>query len=489
MIKHLLSVAAILILALTQYAVAYDEDYPMFSAYPNADRRYSEMTDYEKISLPLSIVDHKTPVAFTPLILVGDVYKHTYEIESVSSLKVFENYQTAAKQAGFKLLYSCALEACGTEKQAQDLGGLLSINENVYNSYQNPYYWIGEKTSAKGKIIVAWFIGAYNTEVNAHQVVVETEPLETNLIKVDEAYADPSAGVTQTDTLSEEEKAKDHSMLSRYPGAKLRYVEKTDTETIELPFAKNATSQSSLKLTGDLYRHQYEIANTSSLKVYENYKNALTKAGFNLLSQCELVQCGNKEDAQKLGGKVSINENVYNSYSNPYYLLAKKVVSDRNIYVALFIGAYNTEVTLQQVVLEEKAVQTGLITVNADTLKQQIDAEGKALIYGIYFDTGKATIKSESKPTLDAIAELLKKNPMLLLYVVGHTDDTGSVASNLDLSKQRAKSVVDALISSYQIAASRLQAEGVGPYAPASNNTSDTGKQKNRRVELVARLQ
>lgn len=489
MIKNLLAILIMSLLALTQQAMAYNEDYPMFSAYPDAKRRYAEMTDYEKISLPLSIVERKNPVAFTPLILVGDVYKYTYEINNVSSLKVFENYQAAAKQAGFKLLYSCALEACGTEKQAQDLGGLVAINENVYNSYRNPYYWIGEKTSAKGKIVVAWFVGAYNTEVNAHQVIVETEPLETNLIKVNAAYADPSAGVTQTDSLSAEEKAKDHAILSRYPGAKLRYVEKTDTETIELPFAKNAAGQTPLKLTGDLYRHQYEIANTSSLKIYENYKNALTKAGFSFLSQCELVQCGNKEEAQKLGGKVSINDNVYNSYSNPYYLLAKKVVSDRNIYIALFIGAYNTEVALQQVILEEKSVQTGLITINADELKQQIDLDGKALIYGIYFDTGKASIKPESKPTLDAIAELLKKNPSLLLYVVGHTDDTGSVASNLDLSKQRAKSVVDALISGYQIAASRLQAEGVGPYAPASNNTSDAGKQKNRRVELVKRLQ
>ncbi|HSX85069.1 MAG TPA: OmpA family protein, partial [Cellvibrio sp.] len=109
-------------------------------------------------------------------------------------------------------------------------------------------------------------------------------------------------------------------------------------------------------------------------------------------------------------------------------------------------------------------------------------------IYGIYFDTGKAEVKAESKPTLDAIAELLKRNPDLLLYVVGHTDDTGDGDANLSLSKQRADSVVAVLIKDYQVSASRLQAQGVGPYAPAGNNTSDSGKQKNRRVELVKRL-
>lgn len=489
MMKHLASFSIISLLVLSQSATAYDQDYPMFSAYPGADREYARMTDYEKITLPLSKVDNKNPVPFTPVILIGDVYKHTYEIDNVSSLKVFENYQAAAKQAGFNPLFTCSLDACGTEDQAKDLGAILSISNNVYNSYRNPYYWIGEKTTSKGKLIAAWFIGAYETEVTVQQVIVETEPLETNLIQVNSAYADPNGGLTKTEALSDEEKAKDHPMLTRYPGADLEYVRKTDTETVEIPFAKNAASQTPLKLTGDLYRHLYEIDNTSTLKVYENYKAALTKGGFSFLSQCELTQCGDDEDTKELGGKISINKNVYNNYRNPYYLLAKKAISDRNVYIALFIGAYETEVAVQQVILEEKSVQTGLITVNADELKQQIETDGKALIYGIYFDTGKASIKPESKPTLDAIAELLKKNPLLLLYVVGHTDDTGTVAANLELSKQRAKSVVDALTSGYQIAANRLQAEGVGPYAPASNNTTDAGKQKNRRVELVKRLQ
>ncbi len=489
MIKHLVSASVISLLALAQTAIAYDEDYPMFSAYPGADREYARMTDYEKITLPLSKVDDKNPVAFTPLILIGDVYRHTYEVENVSSLKVFENYHAAAKQAGFNPLFTCALDACGTEGQVQDLGAILAVSNNVFNSYRNPYYWIGEKNTNKGKLIAAWFIGAYDTDVTVQQVMVETEPLENNLIQINPAYADPTGGVTKVDGLSEEEKAKDHPILGRYPGAHLENVKKTDTETVEIPFAKNSSAQTALKLTGDLFKHGYEIRNTSTLKVYENYKKALDQVGFSFLSQCKLTECGNDRDVQQLGAEVSIYENVFNNYRSPYYLLAKKVISNRNVYVALFIGGYDTDVAVHQLVLEEKSVQTGLITVNADELKQQIETDGKALIYGIYFDTGKVSIKPESKPTLDAIGELLKKNPSLLLYVVGHTDDTGSVAANLELSKQRAKSVVDALTSGYQIPANRLQAEGVGPYAPASNNTSDAGKQKNRRVELVKRLQ
>lgn len=467
----------------------WEKDHPLFSAYPNAELEDAQMYDYELFSLPTSVADkNKKPKGFTSLDVIGDVYWHNYEMENVSSLKVYENYLAAAKQLGFKEIFSCALEACGDESQANELGSAIAVRGSVYNEYRKPYYWVGEKESPKGKILVAWFVGSHEDHVSLQQVIVESEPLETGLIKVDATYADKAAVPAAVEPLSEEDKAKDHSMLPRYPGAKLRNSLNVDTETISIPFAQNATEKKPLKLTGDLSRHIYVMQNVSTLKVYENYKAALLKAGFSFISQCELEQCGTEKQASDLGGQVSVEDNVYNWYRKPYYLLAKKAMPTGNVYAAIFIGGHEDEIGLQQIILEEKSVQTGLVNVNADALKQQIDAEGKALIYGIYFDTGKAEIKAESKPTLDAIGELLKRNPDLLLYVVGHTDDTGDGAANVSLSRQRADAVVAALIKDYQIAANRLQAQGVGPYAPASNNTSDAGKQKNRRVELVKRL-
>lgn len=466
---------------------SYDQDHPLFSAYPEARLGQAKMYDYEKFSLPVSVLDiSKKPYSFTLLDTVGDLYWHNYDVENVSSLKVYENYIAAAKQLNFKPLFSCALEACGSEDQAEELGSSIAVRGDVYNHYRNPYYWIGEKESPKGKIVVAWFFGSYNDSVSVQQVIIESEPLETGLVKVDAAYAG-SAG-EPLDPLSAEDKAKDNAMLPRYPGAKIYSHKKIDTETVKIPYAINATEKAPLQLTGDLTKHAYTIENTSTLKVYENYKAALTGAGFIFISQCELDQCGNDKQVNDLGDQLAISGDVYNWYRNPYYVLGKKSLPTGNVYIALFIGAYESQVGVQQVILQEKAVQTGLVNVNADNLKQQIDADGKALIYGIYFDTGKAEVKPESKPTLDAIAELLTRNPDLLLYVVGHTDDTGDGAANVSLSKQRADSVVAVLVKDYQLETNRLQAQGVGPYAPAGNNTSDAGKQKNRRVELVKRL-
>jgi outer membrane protein OmpA-like peptidoglycan-associated protein len=107
------------------------------------------------------------------------------------------------------------------------------------------------------------------------------------------------------------------------------------------------------------------------------------------------------------------------------------------------------------------------------------------VVNGILFDTGKADVKPESAPALDEVAKLLKQNPKLKVYVVGHTDNVGALAANIDLSKRRAAAVMQALIAKYGIPAAQLQAYGDGPYAPIASNDSEDGRTLNRRVELV----
>jgi len=114
-----------------------------------------------------------------------------------------------------------------------------------------------------------------------------------------------------------------------------------------------------------------------------------------------------------------------------------------------------------------------------------IQTTGHASIYGIYFDFNKADIKPESEPALKKIARLLRQNPDLKLYVVGHTDSAGRLEYNMKLSKARANAVMNELTTKYKISAGRLKAYGVGPLAPVASNKTDEGRAKNRRVELV----
>jgi len=134
-------------------------------------------------------------------------------------------------------------------------------------------------------------------------------------------------------------------------------------------------------------------------------------------------------------------------------------------------------------VIEIKKMEKGPIT--AKDIKSQNSRLGKAVIYGIYFDFGKAEIKPESRPTLREIAKFLKENPEIKLYVVGHTDNVGSLKYSMELSLERAKAVIEALVKDYAIEREKLRAFGVGFLAPVASNETEEGKAKNRRIELL----
>jgi OOP family OmpA-OmpF porin len=136
-----------------------------------------------------------------------------------------------------------------------------------------------------------------------------------------------------------------------------------------------------------------------------------------------------------------------------------------------------------QTAVKVKAM-TQELQISADTLAEEIAKSGRAAVYGINFDTGKSTIKPESEQVLSEIAKLLTNNPDWKLGVEGHTDNVGSKAANQMLSQQRAAAVVAWLVS-HGIDKARLSAQGVGDARPVADNSSEEGRAKNRRVELV----
>ena len=136
-------------------------------------------------------------------------------------------------------------------------------------------------------------------------------------------------------------------------------------------------------------------------------------------------------------------------------------------------------------VIESEAMETGMVTVNAEAIGKGIDADGHFSIYGVYFNTDSAEITPESAPALAEISKLLAQRADLKILVVGHTDNQGGFDHNMDLSRRRAESVVKALTANHGIAANRLTSDGVGYLAPVATNDNDAGRAKNRRVELV----
>ena len=135
--------------------------------------------------------------------------------------------------------------------------------------------------------------------------------------------------------------------------------------------------------------------------------------------------------------------------------------------------------------LIEKELMKQDVVADASAMGKSIKETGKATLYGIYFDSGKADVKPESQATLKEISQLMKNEPGLKLYVVGHTDNTWTLEGNMKLSQDRAVAVVNELINKFGVSAARLKACGDGPTAPVATNDSEEGRALNRRVELV----
>jgi OOP family OmpA-OmpF porin len=141
----------------------------------------------------------------------------------------------------------------------------------------------------------------------------------------------------------------------------------------------------------------------------------------------------------------------------------------------------------QVTIVEVQAMESGLVTVDPDALGDELDLYGHVAIPGVFFATGSAELTAESEMALAAMAQILGERPDLAVWVVGHTDWTGTFELNMSLSNARAKSVVAALVERYGIDRERLEGHGVGPLSPEASNGSDPGRTANRRVELVAR--
>jgi len=277
------------------------------------------------------------------------------------------------------------------------------------------------------------------------------------------------------------EGSKDHPLISRYPGSVITIYSSTEFDEYTLPLGKLQDGQwaKSQHLEGKLTRIHYEVPpQRSELEIFRNYTQALERAGFQTLFSCSGGdQCG--------GG--SVGAVGWCGGCSPRELAAKLARPAGDAYVSLYMEQDNsgTPVNIQLDVIEMKPLESGLVVVNAESLAGDITRTGHASVYGIYFDTGKADVKPESEAALTEIAKLLQQNPQLKLHVVGHTDNVGNLASNMDLSQRRADAVAGALTSKHGVAAARLHAVGDGPTAPVASNDSEEGLAKNRRVELV----
>jgi len=253
------------------------------------------------------------------------------------------------------------------------------------------------------------------------------------------------------------EGCKDSTVLSRMSSCNITECEKKDFDAFDFRTAwdEQVGDYKTKTVEGAKEVITYECAETNSLlQIARNAEAALKRAAFTVVYSGKGGNDQPMVTAHK--GGLWVHVETWNNGGTPSY--TQTIVRAKEM---------------------EQSMEAG-----ADEFERQISATGRAAIYGILFDTGKATITASSEATLAEVAKLLQKNSAWKIEIGGHTDNVGAKDTNAKLSQARAEAVKSWLVG-HGIAAPRLTARGFGDTKPVAGNTSDEGRSKNRRVELV----
>lgn len=237
----------------------------------------------------------------------------------------------------------------------------------------------------------------------------------------------------------------------------------------------------------------YEVPKTySKFQVYSTLIGKLKTSGYTTLFECKPNSCGESvgnhgATEHAFYARTTAEELSYTIHSKEFYLAtARKISGPSRQWVSLMVNGDTSRVRYHVIFIDEKAAPKNEAQLeNVETISESIDRDGKAALYGIYFDTDKAILKQESDSTIEQIAKFLSARPQTRLIVTGHTDNQGEFLYNVKLSEARSKAVIQRISERFKVSASRLTPFGAGMAAPIASNEQAGGRALNRRVELV----
>lgn len=252
----------------------------------------------------------------------------------------------------------------------------------------------------------------------------------------------------QDDAPQDAENCKDSPLIIRMPGSTIQSCDNKEFEQVKMPIGKDVDGNVAEKtLEGEYHYWDYGTRDgVSEIQIFRNFETALKQAGMKIVY----------EDSP---GNIVANK------GDTWYWLQ------------------NSGSHYYQTLLTVKAMQQE-VTADASGIADELSKSGHIALYGIHFETAKATILPDSESVLGEVAKMLQQNPDVKVSIEGHTDNVGAPAGNQALSEKRAQAVV-AWLTSHGTDASRLKSKGWGAAKPVEDNSTDEGRAKNRRVELV----
>ena len=233
----------------------------------------------------------------------------------------------------------------------------------------------------------------------------------------------------------------------------------------------------------------------TTMALMAELRDQLRAEGFEVLFECETEACGGFDF--RFSTRVLPEPEMHVDLGDFRFLSARRVAGPIPDYVSLLVSRTTdsgfVQVTRVGAAMAKPAAlaaavpQAGRAPLpkDADGVTKALDSAGKVVLRDLAFDTGSSHLSDQDFASLSALAAWLDRHPDRKIALVGHTDAEGSLDANVALSRQRARSVMNRLISELGVNAAQLSADGVGYLSPIASNLTPEGRTRNRRVEAM----
>jgi len=252
--------------------------------------------------------------------------------------------------------------------------------------------------------------------------------------------------------------------------------------------------------SGAVTSQAWKITSTgfSTLQIMASLRQQILDGGYQPILECETDQCGGFDFRFEINALPEPEMHI--DLGDFRYLAARRDIADQVpefIYLIVSRGGSSGFVQMTRIgppttvpaviIASSKSTEPGLARTSLPDgeLATLLTAVGRAPLEDLTFLTGSSHLGDEQFASLAELATYLNANPDKSVALVGHTDAQGSLVNNLALSKKRAASVVERLISVHGVLPGQLEAAGVGYLVPRASNLTEGGRDQNRRVEVV----
>ncbi|KIN62501.1 OmpA family domain protein [Sulfitobacter noctilucicola] len=252
-----------------------------------------------------------------------------------------------------------------------------------------------------------------------------------------------------------------------------------------------------IKIEGDVRRAAWKLNSPglTPFQVMRPLRSQLIEAGFEIALDCRATACGGFDF--RFATETLPGPNMYVNIRAFQFVTGIKTSESEVSQVVTLLASTSAASAFVQIIQagevgsEEPqvdatgALPTAPLGEDGGDFVTRLLARGHTVLTDLDFETGKSALGSGPFRSLEMLSEYLQANPQMRIAVVGHTDATGALDTNITISRSRARSVRQRLINAYKIDPARLDAEGMGYLAPVASNLDPAGREANRRVEIV----